>query len=35
MIYRSTFEGVEDENQIMKNLQQQHKSVRRHEITIS
>ena len=35
MIYRSTFKGVEDENDVMKNLQKQDKTVRRHEIIIN
>ena len=29
MIYVSTFEGVKDENYVMKNLQKQNKSVRK------
>ena len=35
MIYISTFKGVEDENHVMKNLQKQNKSERKHEITIN
>ena len=34
MIYISTFKGVEDENNVMKNLQKQNKPVTIHEIKI-